>query len=103
MPHPRRPLPEDTVEKVAAWFFQFARKKIDRSDRPAKRSRTPVKGKKTPETLAAETDRDFFNSIRAQRPLACAEGNPFRGHGHLPFGHRSTELKRFRIRRAVRS
>ncbi|MFM0040771.1 hypothetical protein [Paraburkholderia sediminicola] len=53
----------DSVEKVAAWPFQFTRKKIDLSDRPTTRSRTVVKGKKTPENLATETDSDFFNSI----------------------------------------
>ncbi|MGF6780392.1 hypothetical protein [Paraburkholderia sp. GAS334] len=57
------PLFEDTVEKVAAWLFQFARKKIDLSDRLADRSRVPVKGKRTPEEVTTEMDSDFFNSI----------------------------------------
>jgi len=52
-----------TFEKVAALLFQFARKKIDLSDRPTSRSRTPVKGERTPKNLATETDSDFFNSI----------------------------------------
>jgi hypothetical protein len=39
----------DTVEKVAPWIFELGRKKIDLSDRPTNRSRTPVKGKKAPE------------------------------------------------------
>ncbi|MEW9583789.1 hypothetical protein [Paraburkholderia sp. DGU8] len=60
----------DTVEKVEAWLFQFARNKIDLSDRPANRSRTPVKGKKTPENLATETVSDIFNSIDPLRTFA---------------------------------
>lgn len=39
----------DTVEKVAAWPLQFARKKVDLSDRPTNCSRAPVKGNETPE------------------------------------------------------
>lgn len=54
----------DTVEKVAARFFQFSRAKIDLSDRPTNRSRMPVNGKKTPENLATKMASDFFNTIR---------------------------------------
>jgi hypothetical protein len=53
----------DTVEKVAAGLFQFPLQKIGLSDRTTNRSRTPVKGKKTPENLARTTVSDFFNSI----------------------------------------
>ncbi|MFM0158628.1 hypothetical protein [Paraburkholderia sediminicola] len=83
----------DTVEKVAAWLFQFARKKIDLSDRPANRSRTVVKGKKTPENLATETNSDFFNSIGRVLPNAIRMRDPeepfsFRYNGHSTY-HRS--------------
>jgi hypothetical protein len=64
---------EDTVEKVAALLFQFARKKIDLSDRSTNRSRTPVKGKTTPENLAIETDSDFFNSIWSEPDVGMSD------------------------------
>jgi hypothetical protein len=62
----------DTVEKVAAWRFQFSYAKIDLSDRPTSRSRVPVKGKKTPENLATETASDFFNTIVQTTDLGVA-------------------------------
>ncbi|ANB76470.1 hypothetical protein AYM40_30115 [Paraburkholderia phytofirmans OLGA172] len=66
------PVSADCVEKVAAWLFQFSRKKIDLSDRPTNRSRAPVKGTKTPGNLAIETDSDFFNSIGKLPPFASS-------------------------------
>jgi hypothetical protein len=71
--------PADTVEKVAAWLFHFSCTKIDISDRPTNRPRTPVKGKKTPSNLATETASDFFNSIghfRTIRTRAVIGDNP---------------------------
>ncbi|MFM0515481.1 hypothetical protein, partial [Paraburkholderia sp. RL17-373-BIF-A] len=61
-------------EKVATWLLQSASKKIDLSDRPTSRSRAPVKGKKTHESLARETVSDFFNSIGRCLPLAIRRG-----------------------------
>jgi hypothetical protein len=55
----------ETVEKVAAGLFQFRLQKIGLSDRPANRSRTPVKDKKTPENLARTTVSDFFQKYRS--------------------------------------
>jgi hypothetical protein len=64
-----RPKATDIVEKVAAWLVQFSCQKIDISDRPTNRSRTPVKGKKTPQNLPTEPASDFFNSIDPLPPV----------------------------------
>jgi hypothetical protein len=56
-------------------FFQIAGEKIDLSDRPTNRWRTPVKGKKTPEILVRETVTDFFNSIDRVLPIAALRGS----------------------------
>jgi len=57
------------LKKSLLRFFQSAGEKIDLSDRPTSRSRTQVKGKKTPENLVMEAVSDFFNSIGQFRTI----------------------------------
>jgi len=54
----------DVVEKVAARLFQFARRKIDLSDRPTNRSRTRSRVRRPPKT-SVHTRRATFSTTSA--------------------------------------
>ena len=73
----RRRFYPDTVEKIAAQLCQLSCVKIDLLHRPTDRSRTLVKGTRTPENLTTETASDFFNGIREESDV---QGRPSRWH-----------------------
>jgi hypothetical protein len=71
-----RRLMADSVEKVAARRRRSARRKMDLSDRPTRRSCVSVKGKVTHENLPIRRVTDFFNTIGRLLPTRSAERDP---------------------------